>query len=378
MATERLQKLLAQAGVASRRAAEAMIVEGRVRVNGRVVTVLGTKADLHRDRIEVDGKRVVAEKPAYYLLHKPREVVTTLDDPEGRESIAGLLRGVPERVFPVGRLDYHTSGVLLVTNDGAMAQALLHPRKGVPKIYVVKVKGKLDVPQLDQLRNGVDIGNDETTRKAEVFVLREEADNTWVQITITEGKNRQIHRMMEAIGLRVSRLARTGFAGLNVEGLRPGEFRSLTSTELARLKRDYLNPARRARADEARRDASVEAMGEEADSARPDDRPTGGGRGRRTATRRPEGQGGQGGQGGRKPGDRGSQAAGDGRSPRAGRDPSARSPRRRPDSSSSNGDLTNKSDRRTPNARSSRRPKPAPVIMRRRPIAPPDDPEHGA
>ncbi|HEY8431707.1 MAG TPA: pseudouridine synthase [Sandaracinaceae bacterium] len=253
MGTERLQKILAHAGIASRRAAETLIAEGRVRVNGRVVTELGTRADAHRDRIEVDGKRVVAEKPAYYIVHKPREMVTTLSDPEGRRNIGDLLARIPERVYPVGRLDYHTSGVLLVTNDGELAEALLSPRRAVPKVYAAKLKGHLGVPELDRLRNGVRLDDGYVTKKAEVFVLREEPRNTWVQITLTEGKNRQIHRMAQAIGHPVQRLVRVSFAGLTAEGLRPGEFRPLTRAELERLKKQYVTPARRQKALEAER-----------------------------------------------------------------------------------------------------------------------------
>jgi len=247
MSQERLQKILAQAGVASRRAAEGLILDGRVRVNSRIVRELGSKADSHKDKIEVNGKRIVAEKPAYYVINKPREVVTTLDDPEGRDTIGQLLRRVPERVYPIGRLDYHTSGVLLVTNDGDMAQALLHPRKAVPKTYVVKLRGNIDVPELDALRNGVDIGDKRPTGKAEVFVVREDRGNTWIQITISEGRNRQIHRMLEAIGQRVQRMSRTAFAGIEVEGLTPGQWRPVKATELRKLKRDYLNPDKRAK-----------------------------------------------------------------------------------------------------------------------------------
>jgi 23S rRNA pseudouridine2605 synthase len=244
---ERLQKVLARAGIASRRASEQLIKAGRVRVNGRVVTELGTKVDPHRDRVEVDGKRLVAEKPVYYVLHKPREMVTTLDDPEGRATIADLLRRIPERVVPVGRLDYHTSGALLVTNDGDMVDALLRPRAGVPKVYAAKLQGHLDVAELEALRNGVALDDGYRTKKAEVFVLREEPNHTWVQITLTEGKNRQIHRMGEAIGHRVMRLARQSFAGISIEGLRPGECRELKRDELQQLKKKYLNPSRHVR-----------------------------------------------------------------------------------------------------------------------------------
>lgn len=249
MSKERLQKILARAGVASRRAAERMIGEGRVRVNGRIVTELGTKADAHSDRIDVDNKRVVLEKPAHYVLHKPREVVTTLNDPEGRETIQDLVRTIPERVYPVGRLDYHTSGVLLLTNDGELSDALTRPKRRVPKVYAVKFQGHLTDPDLQALRNGVVLDDGYKTRPAEAFVLREEERNTWVQITLTEGKNRQIHRMGEALGHRVQRLARQSFAGITVEGIRPGEYRPLTTKELEKLQKTFLRPARRAKDD---------------------------------------------------------------------------------------------------------------------------------
>ncbi len=246
-AVERLQKVLARAGVASRRASEALITAGRVRVNGRVVTELGTKVDSHKDRVEVDGRRLVAEKPVYYLIHKPREMVTTLDDPEGRATVKDILREVPERVVPVGRLDYHTSGAMLVTNDGDMVDSLLRPRAAVPKVYAVKVQGHLGVEELDALRNGVTLDDGYKTKPADVFVLRQERTHTWAQITLTEGKNRQIHRMGDAIGHRVMRLARQSFAGISIDGLRPGESRPLNRDEVAQLKKKYLNPYRRAR-----------------------------------------------------------------------------------------------------------------------------------
>ena len=244
---ERLQKVLARAGVASRRASEDLILAGRVRVNGRIVTELGTKVDPHKDRVEVDGKRLVAEKPVYYVVNKPREMVTTLDDPEGRATIGGLLRRIPERVVPVGRLDYHTSGALLCTNDGDMVDALLRPRSGVPKVYAVKFQGHLDVEELDALRNGVVLDDGYRTKPAEAFVLREERNHTWVQLTLTEGKNRQIHRMGDAIGHRVMRLSRQSFAGISIDRLKPGDYRELKRDELQQLKKKFLNPYRRAR-----------------------------------------------------------------------------------------------------------------------------------
>jgi 23S rRNA pseudouridine2605 synthase len=248
MSRERLQKILAHAGVASRRAAEALITSGHVRVNGRIVTELGASADSHRDKIEVDGKRVVLEKPRYLVLHKPRGMVTTLSDPEGRPHLGQVLeRAGGERLYPIGRLDFHTSGVLLVTNDGELTEALLHPRKEVPKIYVAKMRGHLALDALAQLRNGVVLDDGTKTKPAEAFVLREEDRQTWVQITLFEGKNRQIHRMGDAIGHPVLRLARTSFAGIDAEGLRPGEWRELTANELEKLKKNWITPLRRTR-----------------------------------------------------------------------------------------------------------------------------------
>src|SRR5580692_3179540 len=154
MAQDRLQKILARAGVASRRHAEELIVNGRVRLNGKVVTELGTKADPKRDKVEVDGRRVLAEDFVYLVLHKPRGVVSTMSDPEGRLSVKDYLKEVPGRVYPIGRLDYATSGVLLATNDGDFAEALLHPRKAVPKTYVVKVSGKMTDRDIDGWARG--------------------------------------------------------------------------------------------------------------------------------------------------------------------------------------------------------------------------------
>ncbi len=245
---ERLQKFLAQAGVASRRAAEQLIVEGRVRINGRVVKELGSRVDPRHDRVDVDGKRVVAAKPAYYVVHKPRGMVTTMSDPEGRPTIRAILEKIPERVVPIGRLDFHTSGVLLCTNDGEMAEALTRPSRGVPKTYVVKVQGLLEDMALQNLRTGVTLDDGYKTKPADLLVLREEDRNTWLQITLYEGKNRQIHRMVEAIGSRVMRLARVKFAGIDHEGLRPGMFRPVRGDELADLKKKFLNPYRKAKA----------------------------------------------------------------------------------------------------------------------------------
>lgn len=240
---ERLQKIIARAGIASRRAAEELILEGRVRVNGRVATELGQKADLSKDRVEVDGKRLVAEQPAYVVLHKPRDVVSTVRDPEGRPTVAELVRDVGVRLYPVGRLDYATSGVLLLTNDGEFANALLHPRGGAPKTYVAKVRGVMNEEDLRPWREGVKL-EDGVTLPAEARILRYEQDKTWIELTIREGRNQQIRRMGEATGWPVMRLARVEFAGITHEGLRPGQWRHLSVDELLELRKAYGVPRR--------------------------------------------------------------------------------------------------------------------------------------
>jgi 23S rRNA pseudouridine2605 synthase len=235
---ERLQKIIARAGVASRRAGEEMILAGRVRVNGTIVNELGAKADLFEDKIEVDGVRLVAESPRYILLHKPRNVVSTLDDPEGRPTVADLLRDVGGRVYPVGRLDFATSGVLLITNDGEFANALLHPRGGVPKTYVLKVHGNMGDEDVIKWATGVQL-DDGLTLPADVRIIRHEDDKTWLEVTLREGRNQQIRRMGEATGFPVMRLARMSFAGISSESLRPGEWRPLSVDELLDIRKHF-------------------------------------------------------------------------------------------------------------------------------------------
>ncbi len=244
MAAERLQKVIARAGIASRRQSETLITSGRVRVNGRIVTELGAQVDPRRDKVEVDGRRIVAEKPAYYVFHKPRGLVSTLHDPEGRPCLDEVVKKLPEAVHPVGRLDYHTSGVLLLTNDGELTEALLRPTTKVPKVYVAKLHGNVDVAELDKLRY--------VTKAAKVFVERSEPNATWVNLTLHEGKNRQIHRMGEAIGRRVMRLVRLSFADLTADGLRPGELRPLKKTEVDKLMDRYVIPHRHRKAKRAK------------------------------------------------------------------------------------------------------------------------------
>jgi len=238
--------VLAGAGVASRRKSEEIIASGRVRVNGVIVTELGTKVDPSTDRIEVDGKQIVEEEPVVLVLNKPRGVVSTVTDPEGRPTVVELVRGFKERLFLVGRLDFATSGALLMTNDGELANALTHPRFGARKVYLVKVHGQVVESVLEQWRQGIVLDDGERTAPTEdVFRLEETDGYTWFQVAIREGKNRQIRRMAEATGLIISKLKRVSFAGITIEGVPIGQYRALTSKEIYRLKRDHVTPTRK-------------------------------------------------------------------------------------------------------------------------------------
>jgi 23S rRNA pseudouridine2605 synthase len=240
---ERLQRTLARAGVASRRKAEDLIRAGRVRVNGRIVTELGVRVDPAVDGVELDGRALVAERLVYVLLNKPRGVVSTVRDPEGRPTVLGCLEGIGVRVVPVGRLDFHTSGVLLLTNDGDFASVLSHPRTQVPKMYVAKVAGELGDRDLERWRQSIVIEG-RATRPAEVKRLRTAGGKTWLEVTLHEGRNRQVRRLGEAAGYAVLRLWRVAFAGLTAQGLPPGRYRQLTTEELTRLQRAYGVPRR--------------------------------------------------------------------------------------------------------------------------------------
>jgi 23S rRNA pseudouridine2605 synthase len=228
---QRVQKVLARAGIASRRQAEVLIAEGRVRVDGKRVNTQGVVVDPRRAAVSLDGRRISAEPLMYLLLHKPREVMCTMSDPLGRRSVVDYLRGVKFRVVPVGRLDYQTSGVLLLTNDGDFARELLHPSHGVQKEYVLKLKGSVDGAGIQRLRERIDIAGKQT-KPARVERLRADDNNTWLVVTLQEGKNRQVRRLAEYAGYRVMRLTRTRFAGLTAEGLRPGQWRELSASEV--------------------------------------------------------------------------------------------------------------------------------------------------
>lgn len=235
---ERLQKILAMHNVASRRAAEQMIVDGRVCVNGRVAK-LGDKADPAVDEITLDGKALGAKAGLrYLLLYKPAGFITSVTDPRGRRTVMDLVADklpAGERIYPVGRLDYATGGLLLMTNDGELANGLLHPAGEINKTYECAVRGSVNAVKLRQLSEGVRL-SDGMTAPAKARQIKRGRD-TVIEITIHEGRNRQVRRMMQAVGLEVVWLKRVGFAGLDLQGLRPGESRSLTKAELSRLKR---------------------------------------------------------------------------------------------------------------------------------------------
>lgn len=234
---ERLQKVLAAAGVASRREAEKYILGGRVKVNGKVVKELGTKVD-EKCFITVDGKPIKREHKAYYLFYKPRGVVTTMSDPQGRRTVADYVKDLPQRVFPVGRLDYNTEGLLLLTNDGALAQGLMHPSREVNKTYRVGVPGIVPQEKLDLLRLGVKL-DDGMTAPAIVTLLEydHERNMTYFDITIHEGRNRQIRRMCDYIGFPVRNLKRIKFGTLSLKGLSKGKMRELNEDEAETLKK---------------------------------------------------------------------------------------------------------------------------------------------
>ena len=235
-AATRLQKIIAQAGLASRRKAEEMIRQGRVRVNGRTVTTLGTLADAHRDVIAVDGRPLRTRAPMrYLLLHKPAGCVTTAVDDKGRPTVFDLLKHQSVRLFPVGRLDFNSEGLLLLTNNGALANRLLHPRYGMPRVYLVRVNGTMADGHLETLRRGVDLA-DGRTLPAQVQVVRRSEKTSWLRMTLREGRTRQIHRMLESCGgYGVRKLQRVGMGPLTLAGLAAGRFRPLEAVEVDRL-----------------------------------------------------------------------------------------------------------------------------------------------
>jgi len=236
---ERLQKILSQAGIASRRASEQLMLEGRVAVNGVTVRELGTKADPARDDIRVDGRRIkIAERRRYLLLNKPRGYVTTRSDPQRRPTVLDLLHGVREYVYPVGRLDYDSEGLLLLTNDGDLAAQLTHPSHGIARVYEARVLGVPDAHDLDRLSRGLVIDG-RRTQPADVTLAptRRGASGATLVITIREGRNRQVRKMCEAIGHPVDQLRRIAIGPITDQRLKVGSWRDLTEGEVAKLRR---------------------------------------------------------------------------------------------------------------------------------------------
>jgi 23S rRNA pseudouridine2605 synthase len=232
---ERLQKIISAAGITSRRASEALIQNGQVTVNGVVVTELGSKADPTKDTITVDGKILsISPERLYILLNKPPGYITALKDGQGRPLVTDLLKNVSDRVYPVGRLDYNTEGLLLLTNDGEWANRLMHPSNEIEKEYHVRIRGKVIDQQLKRMAEGVEL-EDGRTAPAVVNLVKSGEQNDWISVAIHEGRNRQVRRMCEAVSLSVVRLKRIRYGNLMLGTLRAGQFRYLTDAEVREL-----------------------------------------------------------------------------------------------------------------------------------------------
>lgn len=236
---KRIQKILSEMGITSRRNAEEMINAGRITVNGKIAT-LGMKADPAKDHIKVDRKLLIKPEPkVYLLLNKPKSVVTSLYDPEGRATVKDFLKKIKYRVYPVGRLDYDSEGLLLMTNDGDFANAILHPSKKIPKTYLVKVKGVIEEAKIVKLKTGVKL-IDGLTAPAKVRKISTTENNSWIEMTMHEGRKRQIRRMLETIGHTVLKLKRVKINGIALGDLKPGEYRYLTPEEIEKIKKEII------------------------------------------------------------------------------------------------------------------------------------------
>ncbi len=229
----RLQKYIADCGITSRRKAEDYIVQGRVAVNGMTITELGTKVDPSSDAVEVDGHAIdlASVKKIYILMHKPRGYITTLDDPQGRKTILDLCQTVSERIYPVGRLDYLSEGLLLLTNDGDLGNLVMHPRNNVTKVYEVKVFGHISEVILKRLRKGVET-EDGLMKPLSVRVIEQLHNKTWLEFRLGEGKNREIRKICEACGLTVDKLRRVSIENLTIQGIAPGKYREVSKSDI--------------------------------------------------------------------------------------------------------------------------------------------------
>lgn len=236
MPEERLQKILAQAGIASRRKAEELILAGRVSVNGETITQLGSKADLAHDRVKVDGRVLGAPKHHIYIaLNKPKNCVTTLHDPQGRQTVMSFFKGLRERIYPVGRLDYASEGLLLLTNDGDFANKLTSPASHVTKTYLVKANGALTPEQEQEFRHGIPM-HGRRTAPAGLKLIRK-GDNPWYEVRLLEGRQNQIRIMFKHFDLLVEKLKRVKIGFLSLGALKPGAYRTLTNSEVARFRK---------------------------------------------------------------------------------------------------------------------------------------------
>lgn len=233
---ERLQKVIAHAGIASRRKAEELILAGKVTVNGKVVNELGVKVS-PSDKVEVEGIPLEREEPVYFLFYKPRGVISSVSDDKGRKTVMDFFPEIEQRIYPVGRLDYDTSGLLLLTNDGEFANLLMHPSSEIEKVYIAKVKGIPTREKLRALEKGIVLEDGKTApAKAKMLSLDKRKGTAIVELVIHEGRNRQVRRMFEAIGHPVIKLRREGYAFLNLHGLKAGEARELTAHEVKQLR----------------------------------------------------------------------------------------------------------------------------------------------
>lgn len=231
----RLHRYLAQAGVASRRKAEELIRDGHVSVNGKIIKDMGVTIDPEKDQVLFKGNRVMLQEHVWLLLYKPKGAVSTTSDPDGRQTVLDLVPFQGVRLYPVGRLDYNSEGVMLLTNDGDLAHALMHPRNKIPRVYHVKIQGAVDPEALDRIRQGVRLDTGELV-SAPVHILGTTESNTWLEMTLTQGLNHQIHRMMEVIDKRVLKLVRVAYGSLTLDGLRPARYRALTQKEVNELR----------------------------------------------------------------------------------------------------------------------------------------------
>jgi len=233
---ERLQKVMAHAGIASRRKSEEIIAAGRVKVNGEIVTEMGTKVDPHKDIIEVDGKKISKEKKVYYKLYKPTGYVTTVDDPQGRDTVLDLVDDTKQRIYPVGRLDMDSSGLLILTNDGDLTYKITHPSHELDKEYEVVVNGKLDSDNLNKFRQGLNLEEGKTS-PARIYKINEDSKNTAYKVIIHEGMNRQVRRMFEVLGFNVVSLKRVRIGNITLGSLRPAEYKQISNENLKDLLR---------------------------------------------------------------------------------------------------------------------------------------------